>query len=72
MHPTKQTPYQIPLCSTKKPYDIISDSEFGGGGVYCASLLLAGCRLVPKTTSTSGMQPYCFSHRDFMAQTFYL
>ena len=30
------------------PDDIISDSKFGGGGVYCASLsLLAGCGLVP-------------------------
>lgn len=48
MHPIRQTPCRIPLYFTKTPYDIVSDSKFGGGGVDCASLsLLAGCGLVP-------------------------
>ena len=48
MHPIRQTLCRNPLYSTKTPYDIISDSKFGGGGVYCASLwLLTGCELVP-------------------------
>lgn len=46
--PNQENPLANSVISTKTPSDTISDSKFGGGGVYCANLsLLAACGPVP-------------------------